>query len=114
MQRFPLRSENSGNLAYIDVVLVPGTESDPKVTLFNPDDPAQVDLQRHAFLVDTGADHSLVKPDKACLLARQGLFPGYTAPVSQEGLRCLSSAQATSTSSFRGFCAVRPASGADA
>jgi len=76
VQRFPLRSENSGNLAYIDVVLVPGTEHDPKVTLFNPEDPAQADLPRHAFLVDTGADHSLVKPDKACLLARPGSFPG--------------------------------------
>jgi hypothetical protein len=69
-------STPNSSLAYLVVVLVPGSEADPKVTFFDSADPSHTRLKQHKFLVDTGADHSLLQPDKMNLLARPGSFPG--------------------------------------
>ena len=76
VRKFDLRTTPGGACAFIDVVVILGTEADPKVTIYDSEDPQQLLLRRHAFIVDTGADHSLVRPDKAFLLARSGSFPG--------------------------------------
>ena len=65
-----------GQLAYFDLVLVPGTSADPKVTIFDAAEPSHHGLARHPFLIDTGAEHSLVSPATAHLLARRGSWPG--------------------------------------
>ena len=63
-------------MAFLDLIAVPGTQDDPKVTLFDAKNPAHAGLQKYAFLVDTGADHSLVRPDTRALLTRNDTFPG--------------------------------------
>ena len=42
VRRFSLRAVPGGSCAFIDVVLIPGTEADPKVTIFDAEDPAQL------------------------------------------------------------------------
>ena len=66
----------NSSLAYLVIVLVPGTEADPRVTFFDDSEPSHLGLTRHSFLIDTGADHSLMRLDKAHLLARRGSFGG--------------------------------------
>ena len=76
VKAFPLISQAHSTLAYLEVVLVPGTEDDPKVTFYDHADLSHHGRKKFSFLVDTGADHSLLKPDCAPLLARSGSFPG--------------------------------------
>jgi len=76
VKSFPLQCRPNSTLAYLVVVLVSGTESDPKVTFFDVDDPTHVGRTQHSFLIDTGADHSLLQPGNERLLARQGSFSG--------------------------------------
>ena len=71
-----LVSRPHSTLAYLSVVLVPGTEADPKVTFYNATDATHAGLRLYSFLIDTGADHSLLRPDRHPLLARSGSFPG--------------------------------------
>ena len=76
VRKFPLSSKPNSALAFIDVILVPGSEDDPKVTFFDVSDASHVRCARFPFLVDTGADHSLLRASARHLLARRGSFPG--------------------------------------
>ena len=76
IDQFQLSSRPGSNLGYLHLVLHPGTERDPKVTVYDPSNPTHCALQRHAFLVDSGADHSILQPTVAHLLTRKGSFPG--------------------------------------
>ena len=57
-------------------MLVPETEADPRVTFYDDAEPSHQGLTKHSFLIDTGADHSLMRMDKEHLLARKGSFNG--------------------------------------
>ena len=76
VKAFPLVSRPHSTLAYLSVVLVPGTEEDPKVTFYDAADATHAGLRQYPFLIDTGADHSLLRPDRESLLARSGSVPG--------------------------------------
>ena len=81
VKSFPLQCTGNSSLAYLVIVLVPGTEADPRVTFYDDSEPSHRGLTKHSFLIDTGADHSLMRVDKEHLLARKGSFNGAGGPA---------------------------------
>ena len=82
VKAFPLVFRPHSALAYLSVVLVPGTEADPKVTFYDFTNETHAGLRQYSFLIVTGADHSLLRPDRHSLLARSGSFRVSIAPAS--------------------------------
>ena len=76
VRRFALNTFPDSTLTYMCLVPLPDTGAGPQVTLWDAGNPAHAGITPLKFLLDTGADHSLIRPQHMHLLARRGSFPG--------------------------------------